>query len=98
MSWQGGVAGKCSLAVSPSGTFQLGASDATWLAHHAGVLPLSHSEDAMVRILDRRIRCDGKAQTDCVAGRRGLNDAVVPQPSGGVERMSLSSKLSIVVE
>src|SRR5690606_28765529 len=49
----------------------------------------SHAEHAEPRRLDRRIERGRDAQSEDAPGVRGIDDAVVPQPRGGIPGAAL---------
>src|SRR4051812_7883896 len=51
--------------------------------------PPSHAEDAVADVLERRVGAGGQGQTQHGAGVGGVDDAVVPEPGGGVVGVSL---------
>ena len=51
--------------------------------------PASHAEDAELRRRDRRVERRRQRQAEHAARLRRIDDAVVPQPRGGVVRMAL---------
>src|SRR3546814_14201108 len=53
------------------------------------IIGTSHPEHAEARLLDRGVECSGEAEGQNLPCPGGMNDAIVPESRGSIERVAL---------